>query len=118
MSRRRRRAPIPVTLVQPAEPPAQEEIDAILMAADSIVGTAGGASPGPVNCPVPLGESANQRISEPASRQISTSVRFPMRNVTESKAEEMLPGALFGLARDFREGGFDLPPHHWRGNWR
>ena len=41
MPRRRRRPPIAVTLVLPAEPPAQEEIDAILMAADSIVGTAG-----------------------------------------------------------------------------
>lgn len=41
MSRRRRRPPIPVTLVLPAEPPAREEIDVILMAADSIVGTAG-----------------------------------------------------------------------------
>jgi hypothetical protein len=41
MPRRRRRPPITVTLVLPAEPPAQEEIDAILMAADSIVGTAG-----------------------------------------------------------------------------
>ena len=41
MSRRRRRPPIPVTLVLPAEPPAREEIDVILMAADGIVGTAG-----------------------------------------------------------------------------
>ncbi len=40
MSRRRRRPPIPVTLVLPAEPPTQEEIDAILMAADGIVGRA------------------------------------------------------------------------------
>ncbi len=38
---RRRRPPIPVTLVLPAEPPTQEEIDAILMAADAIVGQAG-----------------------------------------------------------------------------
>jgi hypothetical protein len=41
MPRRRRRAPIPVTLVLPAEPPTQEEIDAILMATDAIVGQAG-----------------------------------------------------------------------------
>jgi hypothetical protein len=38
---RRRRPPIPVTLVLPAEPPTQDEIDAILMAADAIVGRAG-----------------------------------------------------------------------------
>ena len=55
---------MPVTLVLPAEPPAQEEIDAILMAADGIVGTAGGASPGSGNCPVPCGESANRQISK------------------------------------------------------
>ena len=41
MPRRRRRPPIPVTLVLPAEPPAQEEIDAILMAADGIINQAG-----------------------------------------------------------------------------
>ena len=41
MSHRRRRPPIPVTLVLPAEPPAQEEIDAILMATDAIIGQAG-----------------------------------------------------------------------------
>jgi len=41
MSRRRRRPPIPVTLVLPAEPPTQDEIDAILMATDSIIGEAG-----------------------------------------------------------------------------
>jgi hypothetical protein len=41
MPRRRRRPPIPVTLVLPAEPPTQEEIDAILMATDAIVGQAG-----------------------------------------------------------------------------
>ncbi|MEA3340297.1 MAG: RQC-minor-1 family DNA-binding protein [Chloroflexota bacterium] len=40
MSRRRRRR-VPVTLVLPAEPPAREEIDVILMAADAIVGRAG-----------------------------------------------------------------------------
>ncbi|MBN1935631.1 MAG: hypothetical protein JW934_13265 [Anaerolineae bacterium] len=39
----RHRPPIPVTLVLPAEPPAQDEIDAILMAADAIVGRAGRA---------------------------------------------------------------------------
>jgi len=38
---RRHRPPIPVTLVLPAEPPTQDEIDAILMAADAIVGRAG-----------------------------------------------------------------------------
>lgn len=41
MSRRRRRPPVPVTLVLPAEPPTQDEIDVILMAADAIVGQAG-----------------------------------------------------------------------------
>jgi hypothetical protein len=41
MPRRRRRFPIHVTLVLPAEPPTQEEIDTILMAADAIVGQAG-----------------------------------------------------------------------------
>jgi len=41
MPRRRRRPPISVTLVLPAEPPTQEEIDTILMAADAIVGQAG-----------------------------------------------------------------------------
>ncbi len=41
MSRRRRRPPVSVTLVLPAEPPAREEIDVILMAADAIVGQAG-----------------------------------------------------------------------------
>jgi len=41
MPRRHRRPPIPVTLVLPAEPPAQEEIDAILMAADGIIDQAG-----------------------------------------------------------------------------
>lgn len=41
MPRRRRRPRIPVTLVLPAEPPTQDEIDAILMATDSIIGRAG-----------------------------------------------------------------------------
>ena len=41
MSRRRRRPRIPVTLVLPAEPPTQDEIDAVLMATDSIIGRAG-----------------------------------------------------------------------------
>jgi superfamily II DNA helicase RecQ len=41
MSRRRRRAPIHVTLVLPAEAPTQDEIDAVLMATDSILGEAG-----------------------------------------------------------------------------
>jgi hypothetical protein len=41
MPRRRRRPPAPVTLVLPAEPPAQDEIDAILMATDSVIGQAG-----------------------------------------------------------------------------
>jgi len=41
MPRRRRREPVAVTLVLPAEPPVQEEIDAILMAADHIVDKAG-----------------------------------------------------------------------------
>jgi len=41
MSRRRRRPPVSVTLVLPAEPPAREEIDVILMAADAVVGRAG-----------------------------------------------------------------------------
>jgi hypothetical protein len=41
MPRRRRRPPISVTLVLPAEPPTQDEIDAILMAADSIINQAG-----------------------------------------------------------------------------
>jgi hypothetical protein len=41
MSRRGRRSPIPVTLVLPAEPPSGDEIDAILMAADAIIGRAG-----------------------------------------------------------------------------
>jgi hypothetical protein len=41
MPRRRRRPPIPVTLVLPAEPPTQDEIDSILMATDSITGQAG-----------------------------------------------------------------------------
>jgi hypothetical protein len=40
MSRRRRR-PIPVTLVLPADPPTQEEIDAILMAADALIDQVG-----------------------------------------------------------------------------
>jgi superfamily II DNA helicase RecQ len=43
MSRRRRRPPVRVTLVLPAEPPAQDEIDAILMATDAIIGQAGRA---------------------------------------------------------------------------
>jgi hypothetical protein len=38
---RRRRPPIPVTLVLPAEPPAQEEIDAILMVTDAVIDQAG-----------------------------------------------------------------------------
>ena len=41
MPRRRRRPPISVTLVLPAEPPTQDEIDAILMAADAITDQAG-----------------------------------------------------------------------------
>ena len=41
MPRRRRRPPIVVTLALPAEPPTQEEIDAILMATDAIIGRAG-----------------------------------------------------------------------------
>jgi hypothetical protein len=41
MPQRHRRSPIPVTLVLPAEPPSPDEIDAILMAADAIVGRAG-----------------------------------------------------------------------------
>jgi hypothetical protein len=41
MSRRRRRPPIRVTLVLPAEPPTQEEIDAILMATDAVIDRAG-----------------------------------------------------------------------------
>lgn len=41
MGRRRRRPPVPVTLVLPAEPPAPEEIDTILMATDAIIGQAG-----------------------------------------------------------------------------
>jgi superfamily II DNA helicase RecQ len=41
MSRRRRRPPIPVTLTLPAEAPTPEEIDAILMATDAIIGRAG-----------------------------------------------------------------------------
>ncbi|MDH4209370.1 MAG: RQC-minor-1 family DNA-binding protein [Anaerolineae bacterium] len=41
MPRRRRRPPISVTLVLPAEPPTPDEIDAILMAADAIIDQAG-----------------------------------------------------------------------------
>jgi len=41
MSRRRRRLPVHVTLVLPAEPPTQQEIDTILMAAGTIVDQAG-----------------------------------------------------------------------------
>jgi hypothetical protein len=41
MSRRRRRPPIPVTLTLPAEAPTPEEINAILMATDAIIGQAG-----------------------------------------------------------------------------
>ena len=41
MPRRRGRPPISVTLVLPAEPPTQDEIDVILMGADAIVGQAG-----------------------------------------------------------------------------
>jgi hypothetical protein len=41
MPRRRRRPPIQVTLVLPAEPPTQEEIDAILMATDAVIDQAG-----------------------------------------------------------------------------
>lgn len=37
----RRRRRVPVTLVLPAEPPTQEEIDAVLMATDAIIGEAG-----------------------------------------------------------------------------
>jgi hypothetical protein len=40
---RRHRPRIPVTLVLPAEPPTPDEIDAVLMATDSIVGRAGRA---------------------------------------------------------------------------
>ncbi len=40
---RQKRPPIPVHLSPPAEPPAQTEIDAILMATDSIIGDAGRA---------------------------------------------------------------------------
>ena len=38
-----RHPPIPVTLVLPAEPPRQDEIDAVLMAADAVVAQAGRA---------------------------------------------------------------------------
>jgi len=38
---RRRRPPISVTLVLPAERPTREEIDAVLMATDAIIGRAG-----------------------------------------------------------------------------
>jgi len=38
---RRRSPPIPVTLVLPAERPTREEIDAVLMATDAIIGRAG-----------------------------------------------------------------------------
>jgi hypothetical protein len=38
---RRRRPRDPVTLVLPADPPTQDEIDAVLMATDSIIGEAG-----------------------------------------------------------------------------
>jgi hypothetical protein len=41
VSRRRRRPPIPVTLTLPAEAPTPDEIDAILMATDAIIGQAG-----------------------------------------------------------------------------
>ena len=41
MPRRRRRPPISVTLVLPAEPPTQDEMDVILMAADAIINQAG-----------------------------------------------------------------------------
>lgn len=41
MPRRRRRPPIQVTLVLPADPPTQEEIDAILMATDAVIDQAG-----------------------------------------------------------------------------
>ncbi|MFQ5858291.1 MAG: RQC-minor-1 family DNA-binding protein [Anaerolineae bacterium] len=41
MGRRRRRPPVPVTLVLPPEPPTQDEIDAVLMATDSIISQAG-----------------------------------------------------------------------------
>lgn len=40
---RHRRPPIPVNLVLPLEPPRQDEIDAVLMAADAIVAQAGRA---------------------------------------------------------------------------
>ena len=41
MSHRRARTRIPVRLVLPPEPPTPEEIDAVLMAADAIIGKAG-----------------------------------------------------------------------------
>ena len=41
MTRRRNRPNIPVTLTLPAEPPTQEEIDAVLMATDAIISQAG-----------------------------------------------------------------------------
>ena len=37
----RHRDSTPVTLVLPAEPPTQDEIDAVLMATDAIIGRAG-----------------------------------------------------------------------------
>jgi len=43
MPRRRKRPPIPVRLTLPAEPPTPAEIDAILMATNAIIGTAGRA---------------------------------------------------------------------------
>ena len=43
MPRRRKRLPIPIALTLPAEPPTPTEIDAILMATDAIIGSAGRA---------------------------------------------------------------------------
>ena len=43
MPRRSKRPPIPVTLTLPAEPPTQDEIDAILMATDAVIGQGGRA---------------------------------------------------------------------------
>jgi superfamily II DNA helicase RecQ len=43
MPRRRKRPFIPVTLTLPAEPPTDEEIDAVLMATDAIISQAGRA---------------------------------------------------------------------------
>ncbi len=59
MSRRHRHPPIPVTLVLPAEPPTQDGIDAILMAADAIVGQAGRSGLTQI-----LKGSRNQKVQE------------------------------------------------------